>query len=97
MFALRLFSEGGDFSSVEVKFFNECLQKESKQIDSFESSIKTDVEGIKSSCLEQVCKIKLLQMMFPIDIFDGICSQIRTVSLFCLAIKKNIEMASSII
>ncbi|XP_041334831.1 coiled-coil domain-containing protein 180 [Pyrgilauda ruficollis] len=49
----RLFSDGGDFASEEVKFFNECLQKESKEIDSFESSIKVDVEKIKSSCLEQ--------------------------------------------
>lgn len=75
MFAFRLFSEGGDFSCEEIKFFNQCLQKESKQIDSFESSIKTDMEKIKSSCLEQVCRITLFQMMFPIDIFDVICSQ----------------------
>ncbi|RMC08199.1 hypothetical protein DUI87_14439 [Hirundo rustica rustica] len=53
----QLFSEGGDFSSEEVKFFNQCLQKESKQIDSFESSIKTDVENIKSSCLEQATEL----------------------------------------
>ncbi|XP_066181644.1 coiled-coil domain-containing protein 180 [Sylvia atricapilla] len=53
----RLFSEGGDFSSKEVKFVNECLQKESKQIDSFESSIKRDVEEIKSSCLEKATEL----------------------------------------
>uniref|UniRef100_A0A8C3RHH9 Coiled-coil domain containing 180 n=1 Tax=Cyanoderma ruficeps TaxID=181631 RepID=A0A8C3RHH9_9PASS len=53
----RLFSEGGDFSSEEVKFFNKCLHKESKQIDSFESSIKTDVEEIKLSCLEQTTEL----------------------------------------
>ncbi|XP_077641646.1 coiled-coil domain-containing protein 180 [Lonchura striata] len=53
----RLFSESGDFASEEVKFFNECLQEESKQIDSFESSIKTDVEKIKSSCLEQATEL----------------------------------------
>ncbi|XP_014730146.1 PREDICTED: coiled-coil domain-containing protein 180-like [Sturnus vulgaris] len=53
----RLFSEVGDFSSEEVKFFNKYLQKESKQIDSFESSIKTDVEKIKSSCLEQAIEL----------------------------------------
>ncbi|KAF4789962.1 coiled-coil domain-containing protein 180 isoform X2 [Turdus rufiventris] len=53
----RLFSEVGDFSSEEVKFFNKCLQKESKQIDSYESSIKTDVEKIKSSCLEQAIEL----------------------------------------
>lgn len=69
MFAFRLFSEIGDFSSDEVKFFNKCLQKESKQIDSFESSIKADVEKIKSSCLEQVCRITLSQIIFSIDIF----------------------------
>lgn len=69
MFAFRLFSEVGDFSSEEVKFFNKCLQKESKQIDSYESSIKTDVEKIKSSFLEQVCRIKLSQIIFSIHIF----------------------------
>ncbi|KAM7046646.1 LOW QUALITY PROTEIN: coiled-coil domain-containing protein 180 [Acridotheres tristis] len=53
----RLFSEVGDFSSEEVKFFNKYLQKESKQIDSFESSVKTDVEKIKSSCLEQAIEL----------------------------------------
>ncbi|XP_041275908.1 coiled-coil domain-containing protein 180 [Onychostruthus taczanowskii] len=53
----RLFSEGGDFASEEVKLFNECLQKESKEIDSFESSIKADVEKIKSSCLEQATEL----------------------------------------
>lgn len=76
MFAFRLFSESGDFASEEVKFFNECLQKESKQIDLIESSIKTDVEQIKSSCLSQVCRIILFQMMFSIDIFDAICSHL---------------------
>lgn len=75
MFAFRLFSEVGNFSSEEVKFFSKCLQKESKEIDSFESSVKTDVEQIKSSCLEQVCRITLFQIMFSVDIFDGICSQ----------------------
>lgn len=75
MFAFRLFSEVGDFSSEEVNFFDKCLQKESKQIDSFESSIKTDVKQIESSCLEQVCRVPLFQMMFSIDIFDVICSQ----------------------
>ncbi|XP_057886209.1 coiled-coil domain-containing protein 180 [Melospiza georgiana] len=49
----RLFSENGDFTSEEVKFFNECLQKESKQIDLIESSIKKDVEQLKSSYLNQ--------------------------------------------
>ncbi|XP_032569261.1 coiled-coil domain-containing protein 180-like [Chiroxiphia lanceolata] len=53
----RLFSEGGDFSSEEVKFFNSCLQKESKQIDSLESLIKTDVEKMESSCLEQATEL----------------------------------------
>ncbi|XP_039586290.1 coiled-coil domain-containing protein 180 [Passer montanus] len=53
----RLFSEGGDCASEEVKFFNECLQNESKQIDSFESSIKADVEKIKSSCLEKATEL----------------------------------------
>ncbi|XP_056353458.1 coiled-coil domain-containing protein 180 [Oenanthe melanoleuca] len=53
----RLFSEVGDFSSEEVKFFNKCLQKESKQIDSFESSVNTDMEKIKSSCLEQATEL----------------------------------------
>ncbi|CAN8217848.1 unnamed protein product [Coccothraustes coccothraustes] len=53
----RLFSEGGEFASEEVKFFSECLQKESKQIDLVESSIKTDVEQIKSRCLEQATEL----------------------------------------
>ncbi|XP_023803026.1 coiled-coil domain-containing protein 180-like isoform X1 [Cyanistes caeruleus] len=53
----QLFSEVGNFSSEEVKFFSKCLQKESKEIDSFESSIKTDVEQIKSSCLEQATEL----------------------------------------
>lgn len=75
MFAFRLFSEGGNFASGEVKFSSECLQKESKQIDLIESSIKTDVEKLKSSCLEQVCRVTLFQMLFFIDIFDAICSQ----------------------
>ncbi|KAI1234783.1 hypothetical protein IHE44_0003161, partial [Lamprotornis superbus] len=55
----RLFSEVDDFSSEGVKFFNKCLQKESKQIDSFESSVKTDVVKIKSSFLEQVVNSNL--------------------------------------
>ncbi|XP_059710565.1 coiled-coil domain-containing protein 180 isoform X9 [Haemorhous mexicanus] len=53
----RLFSEGGDFASEEVKFSSECLQKESKQIDLIETSIKTDVKKIKSSCLEQATEL----------------------------------------
>ncbi|XP_041889830.1 coiled-coil domain-containing protein 180 isoform X1 [Corvus kubaryi] len=53
----RLFSEAGDFSSEEVNVFTKCLQKESKQIDSFESSIKTDVKQIESSCLEQATEL----------------------------------------
>ncbi|XP_077038139.1 coiled-coil domain-containing protein 180 isoform X1 [Agelaius phoeniceus] len=53
----RLFSESGNFASEEVKFFNECLQKESKQIDLVESSVKTDVEQIKSSCLNQATEL----------------------------------------
>nr|XP_026651166.1 coiled-coil domain-containing protein 180 isoform X4 [Zonotrichia albicollis] len=53
----RLFSENGDFTSEEVKFFNECLQKESKQIDLIESSIKKDVEQLKSSCLNQANEV----------------------------------------
>ncbi|XP_027560307.1 coiled-coil domain-containing protein 180 isoform X3 [Neopelma chrysocephalum] len=53
----RLFSEGGDFSSEEVKLFSSYLQKESKQIDSLESLIKTDVEKMESSCLEQATEL----------------------------------------
>ncbi|KAM4773321.1 coiled-coil domain-containing protein 180 [Cyanocitta cristata] len=53
----RLFSEAGDFSSEEVNVFTKCLQKESKQIDSFESSVKTDVKQIESSCLEQATEL----------------------------------------
>ncbi|XP_053841308.1 coiled-coil domain-containing protein 180 isoform X2 [Vidua macroura] len=53
----RLFSESGDFASEEVKFFNECLQKETKQIDSFERAIKIDVEKIKLSCLQQATEL----------------------------------------
>ncbi|KAJ7426125.1 coiled-coil domain-containing protein 180 [Willisornis vidua] len=53
----RLFSEGGDFSSEEVKFFNTCLQNESKQIDSLESLIKTEVEKMKSSFLKQATEL----------------------------------------
>ncbi|XP_027747994.1 coiled-coil domain-containing protein 180 isoform X2 [Empidonax traillii] len=53
----RLFSEGGNFSSEEVKFFSRYLQNESKQIDSLESLIKTDVQKMESSCLEQATEL----------------------------------------
>ncbi|XP_054705093.1 coiled-coil domain-containing protein 180 isoform X3 [Grus americana] len=55
--ACRLFLEGGNFSPEEVKSFSKCLQEESKRIDSFESSIKTDMEKMESSCLEQATEL----------------------------------------
>lgn len=51
--------EGGEFSSDEVKSFRQCLQQESKRIDSFESLIKADVKKMESRCLQQVCSFIL--------------------------------------
>ncbi|XP_009867033.1 PREDICTED: coiled-coil domain-containing protein 180 [Apaloderma vittatum] len=53
----KLFSEGGNFSPPEVKSFSKRLQKESKHIDSFERSIKTDMEKMESSCLKQATEL----------------------------------------
>ncbi|KAM6372173.1 coiled-coil domain-containing protein 180 [Pluvialis apricaria] len=55
--ACRLFLEGGNFSPEEVKSFSKCLQEQSKRIDSFESLIKTDMERMESSCLEQATEL----------------------------------------
>ncbi|XP_050763988.1 coiled-coil domain-containing protein 180 [Gymnogyps californianus] len=55
--ACRLFLEGGNFSPEEVKSFSKRLQEESKRIDSFESLIKTDMEKMESSCLEQATEL----------------------------------------
>nr|XP_021135775.1 coiled-coil domain-containing protein 180 isoform X5 [Columba livia] len=53
----RLFVEGGEFSSDEVKSFRQCLQQESKRIDSFESLIKADVKKMESRCLQQATEL----------------------------------------
>uniref|UniRef100_A0A8B9N5E4 Coiled-coil domain containing 180 n=1 Tax=Accipiter nisus TaxID=211598 RepID=A0A8B9N5E4_9AVES len=55
--ACRLFLEGGNFSPEEVKYFSKRLQGESKRIDSFESLIKTDMEKMESSYLEQATEL----------------------------------------
>ncbi|XP_055575760.1 coiled-coil domain-containing protein 180 [Falco cherrug] len=55
--ACRLFLEGGNFSPEEAVYFSKRLQEESKRIDSFESSIKTDMEKMKSSCLDQATEL----------------------------------------
>ncbi|XP_075026750.1 coiled-coil domain-containing protein 180 isoform X2 [Calonectris borealis] len=55
--ACSLFLEGGNFSPEEVTSFSNCLQEESKRIDSFESLIKTDMEKMESSCLEQATEL----------------------------------------
>ncbi|XP_032867981.2 coiled-coil domain-containing protein 180 [Tyto alba] len=55
--ACRLHLEGGNFSPEEVKSFSKRLQEESKRIDSFESLIKTDMEKMESSCLEQATEL----------------------------------------
>ncbi|OPJ67719.1 coiled-coil domain-containing protein 180 isoform C [Patagioenas fasciata monilis] len=53
----RLFVKGGEFSSDEAKSFNQCLQQESKRIDSFESLIKADMKKIESRCLQQATEL----------------------------------------
>ncbi|XP_021135773.2 coiled-coil domain-containing protein 180 isoform X1 [Columba livia] len=53
----RLFVEGGEFSSDEVKSFRQCLQQESKRIDSFESLIKADMKKMESRCLQQATEL----------------------------------------
>uniref|UniRef100_A0A663F8L2 Coiled-coil domain containing 180 n=1 Tax=Aquila chrysaetos chrysaetos TaxID=223781 RepID=A0A663F8L2_AQUCH len=55
--ACRLFLEGGNFSPEEVKYFSKRLQEESKRIDSFESLIKTDMQKMESSYLEQATEL----------------------------------------
>ncbi|XP_028942917.1 coiled-coil domain-containing protein 180 [Antrostomus carolinensis] len=51
--ACRLFLEGGNFSPEEAKSFTKRLEAESERINSFESLIKTDMEKMESSCMEQ--------------------------------------------
>ncbi|XP_057265200.1 coiled-coil domain-containing protein 180 isoform X3 [Pezoporus wallicus] len=53
----RLFLEGGNFSPEEVKSFSKRLQEESEHIDAFEGLIKTDMEKMESSCLEQATEL----------------------------------------
>ncbi|KAM9522205.1 coiled-coil domain-containing protein 180 isoform 2-T3 [Guaruba guarouba] len=53
----RLFLEGGNFSPEEAKSFSKRLQEESEHIDAFESLIKTDMEKMESSCLEQATEL----------------------------------------
>ncbi|XP_068011711.1 coiled-coil domain-containing protein 180 [Melanerpes formicivorus] len=53
----RLFSEGGTFSPEEVKHFSKCLQEQSKDIDTFESLIKAEMEQMESRCLEEATEI----------------------------------------
>ncbi|XP_030363124.1 coiled-coil domain-containing protein 180 isoform X6 [Strigops habroptila] len=55
--ACRLFLEGGNFSPEEVKSFSKRLQEESERIDAFEGLIKTDMEKMESSCLEQATEL----------------------------------------
>ncbi|XP_064513298.1 coiled-coil domain-containing protein 180 isoform X3 [Pseudopipra pipra] len=92
----RLFSEGGDFSSEEVKFFSSCLQKESKQIDSLESLIKTDVEKMESSCLEQATElIKQSEKKFAdVSVSRAFMEKVQK-SLRCLQQQIKSEVANS--
>ncbi|KAM4647329.1 coiled-coil domain-containing protein 180 isoform 2-T2 [Amazona ochrocephala] len=53
----RLFLEGGNFSPEEVKSFSKRLQEESDHIDAFEGLIKTDMEKMESSCLDQATEL----------------------------------------
>ncbi|KAM8995493.1 coiled-coil domain-containing protein 180 isoform 7-T8 [Ara ararauna] len=53
----RLFLEGGNFSPEEAKSFSKRLQEESEHIDAFEGLIKTDMEKMESSCLEQATEL----------------------------------------
>ncbi|XP_065552171.1 coiled-coil domain-containing protein 180 isoform X2 [Lathamus discolor] len=53
----RLFLEGGNFSPEEVKSFSKRLQEESEHIDAFEGLIKTDMEKMESSCLDQATEL----------------------------------------
>ncbi|KAM6296933.1 coiled-coil domain-containing protein 180 [Aegotheles albertisi] len=55
--ACRLFSEGGNFSPEEVKYFSKRFQEESKRIGSFECTIKSDMDKMESSCLEQAIEL----------------------------------------
>lgn len=66
--------EGGEFSIEEVKSFSQCLQEESKRIDSFESLIKADMKKMESRCLQQV-RVSFFQIMYYIGIFDVIYNQ----------------------
>lgn len=67
--------EGGNVSPEEAKSFTKCLMAESERINSFESLIKTDMEKMESSCMEQVCRVLFFQIMYYTGIFDVIHNQ----------------------
>ncbi|XP_075434881.1 coiled-coil domain-containing protein 180 isoform X3 [Ascaphus truei] len=55
--SFQIFSEGGNFSPVEVETLRVTLHKASATIASFEGSILVDLEWLESLCLEQATEI----------------------------------------
>lgn len=50
----RLFSEGGDFAPQELKTFQRRLKEQSKQINTTEQAIRSELEVFESKSLQQV-------------------------------------------
>ncbi|KAK7901570.1 hypothetical protein WMY93_018339 [Mugilogobius chulae] len=59
--SFRLFSEGGNFTSYEIKLFQKRLKKEMKKIILEEESIHDQLETCHSSSLQQVREVYSLQ------------------------------------
>ncbi|XP_061749649.1 coiled-coil domain-containing protein 180-like isoform X2 [Nerophis ophidion] len=52
--SFRLFSEGGDYTRIEVKIFQRYLKEESKRISVAEESVYADLHSLESKSLQQV-------------------------------------------
>ncbi|XP_024909192.1 coiled-coil domain-containing protein 180-like, partial [Cynoglossus semilaevis] len=55
--SFRLFSEGGDFAPQELKTFQRRLKEQSKQINTTEQAIRSELEVFESKSLQQVKKV----------------------------------------